>query len=236
MVPAYVVGVLLVVGAMLAALMVDRVHYYGLLLAGIVLILSLLYNLVAKTIPWVGAVVMGAVRASHGMFAILLIGADHVEAALLGSGTPGLRSFLVYPLVIFLWTVGLTLAGELEDPDRRGTRLEFLAAGSFLALALVIALAQLLTAPWLHLHRMAPLAALLGVVVIAWCAWRVFLPWWKALRAARCQGAGATVVAGLGGIILLDAVLAASAHPLLGLVTLLAFPVFLMLSRVVRMG
>lgn len=236
LVPAYIVGVLLVIGAMLSALMVDRVHYYGLLLAGIVLILSLLYNLVAKTIPWLGALVMGSVRASHAVFAVLLIGADHVEAALLGSGTPGLRSFLVYPLVIFLWTVGLTLAGELEDPDRRGTRLEFLAAGAFLALALGIAVVHLLGAPWLHLHRFAPVAALLGLAVVVWCAWRVFIPWWKALRAARCQGAGSTVVAGLGGIILLDAVLAASAHPVLGVVTLALFPIFLVFSRLVRMA
>ena len=236
LVPAYVVGVLLVIGAVLAALMIDRVHYYGLLLAGIVLILSLLYNLVAKTIPWLGSVVMGLVRSSHACFAVLVIGADHVEAALLGGGTPGLRSFLIYPAILFLWTTGLTLAGELEDHDRRGTRLEFLIAGFLLFLALVLSAAHLVTAPWLHLSRMAPLVALLGLGVIGWCGWRVFRPWWSALRAARCEGAGATVVAGLGGIILIDAVLAASAHPLLGVVTLGCFPVFIVISRLVRMA
>ena len=236
LVPAYVLGVLLVIGAVMSALMIDRVHYYGLLLAGIVLVLSLLYNLVAKAVPWLGAVVMGLVRAAHACFAVLLIGADHLEAALFGGTTPGLRSFLIYPLALFLWTTGLTLVSELEDPDRRGNRLEFLVADLLILVALLLAVTHLLGAPWLHLYRFSPLVAALGLIVVGWCAWRVFRPWWRALRDASCAGAGSTVVAGLGSIILLDAVLAASAHPLLGLVTLACFPVFMLLSRIIRMG
>jgi 4-hydroxybenzoate polyprenyltransferase len=233
---AYVVGVLLVVGAVLTSLMIDRVHYYGLLLAGLVLILSLLYNLSAKTVPWLGSVVMGLVRAAHACFAVLLIGADHVEILLMGGEAPGLRSFVLYPVILFLWTTGLTLISELEDAERQGTRLEFLAGGALLAAALALAVGHLVSAPWLGAGGWGWFVVGLFVAVAGWCAWRVFVPWWRGLLSARCTQVRLTVIAGLGGFILLDAVLAASAHPVFGLAALACFPVFLLLSRLARMS
>jgi 4-hydroxybenzoate polyprenyltransferase len=234
LVPAYVAGVLVVIGAVLAALMIDRTHYYGLMMAGVVLVLSLLYNLVAKVIPWLGSLVMGLTRAAHACFAVLVIGADHLQAALSGA-VPGLRSFWVYPTALLLWTTGVTLISELEDADRRGTRLEFLAGGALLLAALGLALGQLAEAPWLQARGLGLIGGVAVVAVALWCVWRVGRPWWQALVHASCADAGKAVAAGLGGLILLDVVLAASSHPLLGLAALACLPLFNGLSRFVRM-
>src|SRR4051812_39551755 len=68
---AYLVGVLLAVGALISAAMVDVHAFHA---AGVVLSLIMLYNLVTKDIPWIGSLTMAAVRLSHALFALLLLG------------------------------------------------------------------------------------------------------------------------------------------------------------------
>lgn len=240
--PAYVTGVLLVIGAVLASLKIDH-GYYGLMAAGLVLSLILLYNLVAKEVPILGSVVMGLTRASHACFALLIIGPDHLRTALVGGHAPGLRSFLVYPLVLGLYVFGLTLVSELEDHARRGRRIELLAGGACVGLALLLALSRLADAPWLASQLNGGLpskaGAILGLGVAlgaaGWAGWRFFRPWWQAVRLSRCAAVPPVVLAGLGGLILLDVVFATAAHPLAGLLVLGLFPVFLGLGRLARM-
>jgi hypothetical protein len=119
LVPAYVVGILTVLGAVLAAMHVE----YGFFLAGIVLSLALLYNLVAKSVPWLGSLVMAATRAAHACFALLLLGPDYVRIVLNpGEAPPGQVAPFVYPLVLGIYIFGLTLVSELEERAAGGGR------------------------------------------------------------------------------------------------------------------
>lgn len=241
LVPAYVVGVLTVLGAELAAMHVD----YGFLLAGIVLTLALLYNLVAKTVPWLGSVVMALTRASHACFALLLLGPDYVRMILTPDQVVDGRAHgaFVYPLILGVYILGLTLVSELEERQRRGSRLTFLVGGACMAFALLAALGGLATADWLpHLLRsggMWPAAAVASVAFALLCAGylavSLFRAWSAAMLSCRCDLVGKTVVTGLGGMILLDAVVATSAHPLGGLACAATYPIFIGLARLARM-
>ena len=240
LVPAYIVGVLTVLGAVLAAMHVE----YGFLLAGIVLTLALLYNLVAKAVPVLGSVVMGLTRAAHACFALLLLGPDYVRMVLSpASGTADLHTGVVYPVILGIYIFGLTLVSELEERGRRGNRLTFIVGGACMAFALLAALGGLMSADWLHhlLHSgagwavLALLAVAFALACAGWLAYSVGQAWFAALLSCRCDLVGRTVVTGLAGMILLDAVVATSAHPLGGLACAALYPVFLGVSKLIRM-
>ncbi len=241
LVPAYVVGVLTVLGAVLAAMHVE----YGFFLAGIVLTLALLYNLVAKSVPWLGSLVMAATRASHACFALLLLGPDYVRMVLTPSqaiGETGAAPF-VYPIILGIYIFGLTLVSELEERGRRGSRMTFLIGGACMAFAVLAAVGGLFSADWLrHLLSagggwpvLAIASVLFALACAGWLAFTVGRAWLAALQSCKCELVGRTVVAGLGGMILLDAVVASTAHPLGGLACALCYPVFITVSRAIRM-
>ena len=240
LVPAYVLGVLTVLGAVLAALHVE----YGFLLAGIVLSLALIYNLVAKSVPVLGSVVMGLTRAAHACFALLLLGPDYVRMVLTpAAGANQLHSGFVYPLILGTYIFGLTLISEMEERSRHGSRLAFIVGGACMAFALLAAVGGLATADWLrtllHSGGIWPLAAVLAVLFAllcaGWLALTVGRAWFNALLTCRCDQVGRTVVAGLGGMILLDAVVASAAHPLGGLACAACYPIFLTVGKAIRM-
>ena len=247
LVPAWIVGVLTMCGAMFAASHVD----YGFFLAGVVLMLALLYNLVAKSLPWLGSIVMGLVRASHACFALLLLGPDYVQMILTPSSAPiagaapasSTYAAFVYPVILGIYIFGLTLVSEHEERQRRGSRFGFIVGGAAMAFALLAALGGLAGADWLphllHAGGPWPLAAVTSVLFALGCAgwlgWTLFSAWLIALRNARCELVGRVVVTGLGGMILLDAVIATAAHPLGGLMCAALFPVFYVLGKLIRM-
>lgn len=240
--PAWVVGVLTMGGAMIAASHVD----YGFFLAGVVLSLAMLYNLVAKSVPWLGSVVMALVRASHACFALLILGPDYVQMILAPGTAPGAGTThapFAYPLILGIYIFGLTLVSEHEDRQRRGSRLGFIVGGLAMAFSLLAALGSLASADWLpFLVRAggpwpvcAAAAVMFALACAAWLAWTVFNAWFEALRSARCELVGKVVVAGLGGMILLDAVVATAAHPLGGLLCAAFYPLFVGMGRAIRM-
>ncbi len=243
LVPVMTVGVLLLVAPLMTALQI-RPTQYGVSLAGIVLCLGLFYNLTAKSIPVLGAVTMGLTRGCHALFALLILGEDHLRMALQWtSGPTQLNGLLIYPLVITAYTIGITTIARLEDRERGGSRLSLLIGAALLGSAIGLSLYAVLTASWLPVLLRsgtgwalgAMIALGLAVVVALWNLWRIARPWWHALMTCRCRDVGPVIGASLGGMILLDAVLAASGHPLLGLACLALYPVFAGLSRAVRM-
>lgn len=248
LVPAWIVGVLTMCGAMFAASHVD----YGFFLAGVVLMLALLYNLVAKSLPWLGSMVMGTVRASHACFALLLLGPDYVQMILTPNATPtpgavasgNTYAAFVYPVILGIYIFGLTLVSEHEERQRRGSRLGFIVGGAAMAFALLAALGGLAGADWLphllHAGSLWPLAAIASMLFALACAgylgWTLFSAWLMALRSARCENVGRVVVTGLGGMILLDAVIASAAHPLGGLLCAAFYPIFFVMGKLIRMN
>jgi 4-hydroxybenzoate polyprenyltransferase len=237
---AVVAAALMAVGAVVCALMAEGP--IGMLAALTVLLLALLYNLEAKHVPWLGSVVMGLTRAAHACFALLIIGQDALRAALVADDPPGARWLLAYPLALFLYITGVTLISELEH--RAGRRWELLAGGALIAAGVAVAVAQLFGAAWPRAWLAQgggvwPLALAatfgMGLSAAGWLLWRVGSPWFAAVRDASRSGAGRTLIAGLGGIILLDAVVATAAHPLGGLLVLALLPVMGLAVRTVRM-
>jgi 4-hydroxybenzoate polyprenyltransferase len=237
LVPAYVAGIVLAIAAPLVVAQVP----YGLHLAGMVLMLALVYNLGAKTVPWLGSLVMALVRVAFAVFALLWLGPDYVRMALTPwLNPPGTPAF-VYPLVLGLYVFGLTLVSELES--RPGTRFAFLVGSGCMFAAVVLGVVGLFSAPWLPgllhsggLRSVAAIAALaLALGVAGGLCWSLFRPCLNALRHARRNQVGPVVVAALGGMILLDALLAAAAHPLAPLLILPLYPIFRGMGRVIRM-
>lgn len=246
LVPAWIVGVLSMCGAMFAASHVD----YGFFLAGVVLMLALFYNLAAKSWPWLGSVVMALVRASHALFALLLLGPDYVQmiltpasAAVSNASPSSTYAPFAYPLILGIYIFGLTLVSEHEERQRRGSRFGFLIGGLAMAFAILAALGGLAGADWLphlvHAGGPWPLLAVLSVLFALGCAgwlcWTLFRVWLEALRSARCDHVGRVVVAGLGGMILLDAIVATAAHPLGGLLCAAFYPLFIASGKLMRM-
>lgn len=235
MIAAALMGVGAVVCALLAA------GPIGALAALTVLALALLYDFEAKHVPWLGALVMALTRATHACFALLLIGGDALRAATVAAQPPGARQVLVYPVLLLLYTWGLTAVSELEH--RPGRRWEVLAGGLLMGAALIIALLGFAGAPWQRIWLMAggpwplALAAALavGLGAAAWLVYTVGRPWFATLVEGTRAGAGRTLVAGLGGIILLDAVVAATAHPAAGVLVLLLYPMFRLVGASIRM-
>jgi len=236
---AYLVGVLLAVGALVSAAMVDVHAFHA---AGVVLSLIMLYNLVTKDIPWLGSLTMAAVRMSHAVFALLLLGTDYLKVAVVGHSAPGHGTLLAYPLILGCYIFGVTLVSELES--RPGRRIELLIGGACLFGSVVAGGWLLASAHWIThlsqgdstLHVVAVgLSAVMGAVLFILLVWRIWRPWTAALRSGRSEQVGPVVGAALGGIIFLDALIATSAHPLGGLAILCLLPVFLIGKSIVRM-
>lgn len=241
---AYFVGVLLAVGALVCAAMVNVHAFHA---AGVVLSLIMLYNLVTKDIPWLGSLTMAAVRGAHALFALLLLGTDYLNWAIIGdiSGPnhgPGQWVLLTYPLILTCYIFGVTLISELES--RPGLRIELLIGGALMFGAVVTAGWLLASTRWITrlsqddstLYVVAiGLSAVMGAVLFCLLLWRIWKPWSAALKSGRSEQVGPVVGAALGGMIFLDALIATAAHPLGGVAILCLLPVFLLGKRVVRM-
>ena len=243
LVTAWVGGLFLASGALLAA---AQAGYRGLCAAGIVLTLSLLYNFCTKAVPYLGSVTMALVRGAHAIFVLLILGTAYFDRAVLSlidlvipvhpSALGGTSS---YPLLIASYILGLTLISELES--RKGRRIELLLGGLLVAIAMIQALHLGLTAHWVTmLHRQRNtlwlvLALLLVIAIAAWLAWRVGRPYLEAVRSGKRRYVGRVVGAGLGGMILFDALVATAFHPLIGLAALALVVPGRMAARLVRM-
>jgi 4-hydroxybenzoate polyprenyltransferase len=236
---AYLVGVLLAVGALVSAAMVDVHAFHA---AGVVLSLIMLYDLVTKDIPWIGSLTMAAVRFAHAIFALNLLGSDYLSWAVIGDDSPRHTPLIVYPVILGTYIFGVTLVSELES--RPGRRIELLVGGVCMFGAIAAGAWLLATARWItHLSQGdstvyvvgVGLSAVMGTVLIAVLLWRIWWPWSAALRSGRSEQVGPVVGAALGGIIFLDALIATTAHPLGGLAILCLLPIFLLGKRVVRM-
>ncbi|MBA3847079.1 MAG: UbiA family prenyltransferase [Planctomycetes bacterium] len=242
-VTAYVAGIVMAVAALLVASQLE----HGFHVAGVVLSLALLYNFVTKHVPWLGSLNMALVRFSHALFALLLLGSDHLEMAVLGIMDafgapvvlPGAQVALTYPLLLGGYVFGLTLISELES--RRGTRLELIFGGACMAAVIGIAAVMLVTAHWIadfqqrgqHVRMVASL--FLGLGILGLLLWRVGSRWWAAVRLGRKTLIGPIIPAALGGMILFDALIATSFHPLGGLLILMLYPVFRVVGKMIRM-
>jgi 4-hydroxybenzoate polyprenyltransferase len=236
---AFFVGILLAVGALVCAALVDVHAFYA---AGVVLSIIMLYNLVTKDIPYIGSVTMAAVRFSHAIFALLLLGSDYLKLAIL-SFTSGEQNFLLtYPIILGVYIFGVTLVSELES--RAARRVELIIGGTCIMGAIAAAGWQLATAHWIR--ALGPgdspfyvigigAAAVMGAGIFCWLVYRVGKPWITALTSGRADKIPPVVGAALGGIIFLDAVIATSAHPIGGLVIMCLVPIFMLGRKVVRM-
>ena len=107
--------------------------------------------------------------------------------------------------------------------------------------AVGLAIVRLLTAHWLGWHLYRDLAfvlhlALAGFLFVALLlVWRIVRPWLTALRSGRRADVAPVVRAALGGMLFFDAVVAASAHPLLGLAVLALFVPYALAAALLRM-
>jgi hypothetical protein len=237
---AYVAGVIFALGALICGYLAEgRTGFHA---AGVVLTLALLYDFVAKDVPYLGSLVMGLVRASHALFALLLLGQDYFKMALLIPQEPEHQPLLLaYPLIIGVYIVGLTLVSELES--RRAHRWELLLGGALIASAIGLAVVRVGDAHWIKplwsKHAIGPVAV--GMALASAMAVLVALlvlvgrPYLEALRSGKQALVGATVFAGLAGMILLDALVASSAHPLGGVLVVAMFPLFRGLGALIRM-
>jgi 4-hydroxybenzoate polyprenyltransferase len=243
--PAYVVGTAAVVLALSFASLAGG--GLGFQAAGLVLSLALFYDFAAKHVPWLGSMVMGSVRATHAVFALFLIGPDHFlratssVLALLGCDTGGepVGTALLYPGLLGCYVFGVTLVSELES--RSGRRWELAIGAACIVVPVLVAMGRVATADWIghwqqHGGYVQLVAALfLGLAIFTlWC-WRVGMPLLAAVRIGRRGLVGPAVGAALGGMILFDALIATSAHPIGGLLILLTYPIFLGFSRAIRM-
>jgi 4-hydroxybenzoate polyprenyltransferase len=252
---AYVMGAAFAIGALLVAVASDAaqgfyvqgIPPYGFYTAGIVLSLALLYDFLTKHIPWIGSLTMAAVRAVHAVFALLLLGADHFRlGAMALLGIAGLDAAAgmpigpaIYPLLLAVYIFGVTLTSELES--RAGRRWELVLGGLLMMAAIVAGAVRLVTAHWIGAlqatgNYLALVGGLfLGFAIIALWGWRVLVPWVAALRTGRKGMIGPLVGASLGGMILFDALLATTAHPVAGLAILVLYPFFRLAGRAIRM-
>lgn len=252
LVAAYVVGAGCAVGALLAAVASDAAHGhyargippYAFYTAGVVLSLALLYNFLTKHVPWLGSLTMAAVRSVHALLALLLVGVDHFKLAwfaILGIGDATLSGSAPaqYALLLGLYVFGVTLTSELES--RQGRRWELVLGGALMTVAMLLGGARLVTAHWINGLQITGgyvqlvLGLFLGLAIMGFWGWKVLAPWAAALRAGRKGLVGPVVGAALGGMILFDALLATTAHPIAGLFILLLYPLFRLSSRAIRM-
>jgi hypothetical protein len=241
---AWFVGVILASGALLAAAQLGWRGFYG---AGVVLALALGYNFAAKHLPWIGSLVMALTRSAHAVFALLLLGPDYFDRVVLGlADTVGAIDAgptiapPVYPILIGIYIFGLTIISELEH--RASYRWELLLAGGIITLGMVGALAQTFTGDFVHAllleRKMALVIAIssLAVSLAVWLGWRLLVPWMAAVRHAKRRQIPGVVIAGLGGILLFDAIVVAAFQPLFAIAILFLLPIFMVLGRAIRMN
>ncbi len=229
---AVVIGIIAPVAALACAAQVR--HGFG--AAGTVLALALLYNLGAKQVPWLGSLVMGLTRSAHALMALLILGPDLFAMSVAGHG-----GGLIYPLLVGIYTVGLTLVSELHH--RPGRRIEAVTGAGLMLLAVLLATALVVAIGWpralLTAGGWRPVLAVAGLAALGAALWlfaRQVMPVvWAALRDSERAGFGAAIAAGLGGLLLLAAVAAGAAHPLAGLPVLVLFPIFRWAARRIRM-
>jgi 4-hydroxybenzoate polyprenyltransferase len=239
---AYAVGVLLAVGALICAAFADLKDFYAFNAAGVVLSLIFLYNFATKDLPWLGSLNMAAVRFSHALFALLLLGTDYLRTAVLGLSYPWHSAILAYPFILGCYVLGLTLVSELES--RPGRRIELLLGGALMFGPITAGCWMLVRAHWIPQLSQSEtampvvgmcLALGMGAVLALVLLRTVGKPWVAALKSGSAQLVAPVVRAALGGMLLLDALVATSAHPLGGVAILLLLPVFMLARRVVRM-
>jgi hypothetical protein len=239
---AYAVGILLAVGALLCAAFADLRAFHAFYAAGTVLTLIFLYNFVTKGIPWLGSLNMAAVRFAHALFALLLLGTDYLRMAVMGLVNTGHSAFLTYPIILGCYVLGLTLISELES--RPGRRFELLLGGGLIGGAILAAIWLLIRAHWIaQLSQGDTSLSVVGMCLSLGLALgfaiglvrMIGTPWLAALHTSRAQQVGAVVRGALGGMLLLDGLIATAAHPLGGLFILLLLPIFMLGRRVVRM-
>jgi 4-hydroxybenzoate polyprenyltransferase len=236
---ALVVGVVLAICALLAAGAVPE-HGMAFNAAGVVLTLILLYDFAAKEVPWAGSVVMALVRAAHACFVLLMLGPEFLAAAVLPSASAAGHWLPGYALILGLYIFGLTLVSELESRPAR--RWELLTGGAAMIAATALAVWRVSQAPWIHQvwrYNYGPPAVVAALLVMVAATVALVLmvgqPYLAALRGGKQELVGPVLFKGLAGIILLDAVVATSAHPLGALVVLPLFLMFRGISRMIRM-
>ncbi|MFW5859831.1 MAG: UbiA family prenyltransferase [Planctomycetota bacterium] len=239
---AWFAGLFLVSGALLCAAPLGYRGIYG---AGVVLSLSLIYNFLTKQVPYLGSLTMAAVRFAFAVFALLALGPEYFDRTVLAivsllslRPTDGRYNLPIYPAALGIYVFGVTLLSELES--RRGRRCELLLGGAIVLAAYGYGGYRLFAAHWLHdpLRRssfFAWLGVLAFLAVGVFACWRFLRSWLRAVRSARRADVGPSVGVALGGMLLFDALLAASGHPLIGLAILLLFLPFVIVAAAVRM-
>jgi len=242
---AYGVGSALVAGVLVCSMLAGGGLAF--LAAGLVLSLALLYDFAAKHVPWIGSLVMGSVRATHALFALFLLGGDHFLRATAGLlGWCGFATEVqlslgaaIYPLLLGCYVFGVTLVSELES--RSGRRWELSFAALCIVVPVLIAMGMVATASWIgHWQQQGSYlqlvsALFLGLAIAALWWWRAGRPLFAAVRIGRRGLVGPAVGATLGGMILFDALIATSAHPVAGLAIVMLYPLFVWIGRAIRM-
>lgn len=241
---AWLVGCGLWLGALLAGSMMGSRGFHA---AAMVLTLAMTYNLVTKHVPWLGSLNMALVRAAHALWVLLLIGNEHFDRCLAGlvhlvvpDALPWAGTSAVYPLILGGYIFGLTAISELES--RRGRRIELIAAAILILVPVLLAFREVLISHWVSSLRLEgrmtlAVAALLPILAVGgWLIWKLMRPTWKALLTGSRSDVPPAVIAGLGGMILLDCLVAAAYHPLMGLGVLFIYPLYRFTSTLIRMA
>lgn len=240
---AYLAGLITAIGALIAAVLGDHSGSgHGFFACGVVLSLIFLYNLVTKDVPWLGSINMGLIRATNAIFALLILGPDYLKMSVLAHNHTDQLAVLAYPITLGVYVCGLTLLSELED--RACRRWEVLAAGLLIGGSILAAAWMLLSSHWIHNmgnsdHSLALLglgiALIMGCLLLTWLTVSVMRPWWAALQSGSRPLIRSAVISALGGMIVLDAVIATSANPFGGAMVACLIVVYLFSRFIGRM-
>ncbi|TVR43727.1 MAG: hypothetical protein EA402_08865 [Planctomycetota bacterium] len=238
-----------VICAVLALFFAAQLGWRGFCALSIVLSCALLYNVGLKNIPWLGSLAMAATRASHAVFAMLMLGPEHFDALLLSTMSlfnadlrlvgAGSGQHSAYPLMLGAYIFGITLMSELEH--RRSYRWELLIATVIIAASLLWVVLHGAFQPRLRdllIERQVTAASLIigGLLLLSsWAVWRLGVVILPALRLASRQLIGPFMVRALSGIIIFDAIFVVVLVPELTLVVLCLLPPFLVIGRLARM-
>lgn len=179
-------GVSLSVAGVIAASMANRTAgLMALTIAG----LTLLYDAWGKRSDWFGPINMGACRGLN-----LLLGMAAVPVAIAGR----------WPLAILPFAYIAAVTALSRGEVHGGTRA--IAAGSLIAVALVMIALGLLG---LLTPGAEPLAAAMGLLLTLVLAWRVLPAFWRAVQDPGPGAIRSAIRAGVLSLILLDAVIGA---------------------------
>lgn len=202
---ATLLGSALLLGGVAAAFQVNNTSG---LVAGVVAVLALLYNAVAKHHPVLGPLNMGACRGGN-----LLLGLSAVPAAV------NAYWFLALLPVVYIAAITSISRGEVHGGDKR------ILLGSLGLYGLVIGgILVLLRLPQIHSWYSVPFLALFSYLI--------FPPLLKAISSLKPMDIRLAVKAGVMALILLDATVAAGfAGWWYGLLVLALFPVSRLLAN-----